>query len=446
LKKYILTLLFSISLFGNDIYRCVGYGKTRFEAVEDAKRSAIQQSRTEIETTFQNSASLKNGEAKQEISMNLKTSSNGVVSVELEIFSGKDDRDFKFDGVCRIAEAGEKSLQNIDQKSEEILKNAFREIENLEEISQKERKSLEFKILKLENDLSNLRNSANFDEVSEKIAYLKNDLENLPNIDEVQQSLLNQISTNFRVLNIKIEQISKSFKEELSVFQNSQNEKFRDFETSLGALYSDVSKLQSQISLLEKLQEYIFIILGFFGLIIIYLLFRRQKDEIHEIADISIRDKRVKIFSKKRKYKIGETLEIDFQHSFSSEMYIYIIDINNRDDTTFLFPTRIDNNRLLPNSKRHLERIEVVPPFGQDILKIIASPIPLEIPEIVYRGDSQVFADKRGFKNPNIGNIERDLANQTSVSDRDIIAHFRGQALKGGFQLFENFVELETSE
>jgi len=129
-----------------------------------------------------------------------------------------------------------------------------------------------------------------------------------------------------------------------------------------------------------------------------------------------------------------------------TEKYIYIVDINSRNKTTLIYPSPIDNNRISPNSNQKLPEIDVVPPYGKDILKIIASPIPLKIPKVVYGGKSDVFSDSRGFSNPNIENVERELAEKDRVSDRDIIAHFRGQALLKGFQLSENYIKLETRE
>ncbi|EJF06251.1 hypothetical protein ThvES_00016790 [Thiovulum sp. ES] len=447
MRKFLAIFLLSKLVFGNELYQCSGSGKNEAEAILNAKKSASLKSETKLESSFYDKRSLKNGEVTIDASSKISTSSSSVVSVELVLSSGFKNGKFQFYGVCQIGVEKADNLQKVDSETLQKIEKLFSKIEFLEEKNGFQKRELENRISILQNNLTNLEQNLNSDEVQKRISNLQNELKNFPNISEIQNSILKKISSNFRVLNIKIEKISESFQLDLENLQKEQNQKIDNLEISIGAISSDISKLGSRVSILEKFQNYIFILLGVFGFGILFLFFRTsKKDEIHKIADISVRDKRVQISSAKRKYQKGEALEITFWHKFESEMYIYIVDINNRDETTFLFPTRIDNNRLFPNRKRQLERIEVVPPFGMDILKIIASPIPLEIPEIIYEKESQIFKDKRGFQNPNIAEIETGLANQTSISDRDIIGHFRGQALKGGFVLFENFIELETKE
>jgi hypothetical protein len=447
MRKLLLLFLFSKLVFGNELYQCSGSGKNEAEAIWNAKNSASLKSETKLESYFHDKRSLKNGEVTIDASSKISTSSSSVVSIELVLSSGVENGKFKFHGVCQVGTQKNDNLKKVDPETLQKIEKLFSKIELLEERNNLQKRNLENQISVLQNDLAKVQESLNNDEVQQRILNLQNELKNFPNISEIKNSLLQKISSNFRLLNLKMENISKKFQNDLEILEEKQSEKIKNIEFSIGTLNSDISKLSSRVSILEKFQNYIFILLGIFGLGILFLIFRTfKKDEIHKIADISVIDKRVEIDSKKRKYRKGEELEISFWHKFESEMYIYIVDINNRDETTFLFPTRIDNNRLFPNRKRQLERIEVVPPFGMDILKIIASPIPLEIPEIIYEKESQIFKDKRGFQNPNIAEIETGLANQTSISDRDIIGHFRGQALKGGFVLFENFIELETKE
>jgi hypothetical protein len=152
------------------------------------------------------------------------------------------------------------------------------------------------------------------------------------------------------------------------------------------------------------------------------------------------------ISTEKRVFHRGEKALINFSHSLEKDNYLYIVAINNRDETNLIYPAPTDQNLTQPNSQRSLPEIEVVPPFGRDILKIIASPLPLQVPKVVYGEKSKIFSNSRGFSNPKIANIEKELANRSEISDKDIIAHFRGQALNGGFTIYENHIELETRE
>jgi hypothetical protein len=138
-----------------------------------------------------------------------------------------------------------------------------------------------------------------------------------------------------------------------------------------------------------------------------------------------------------------EKLRATVFHKFKTEMYLYIVNLNSENRVEFLYPTSKDNNLIPPNRTLSTPDFDITQPFGKDIFKVIASPLPLEIPKIAYKS-SKIFADSRGFKNPEIESIQKELAESSEVSNMDIIGHFRGQALKNNFKLYENFVELET--
>jgi hypothetical protein len=83
MRKAISVLLFSIQLFGNEIVKCSGEGRTESEAIVNAQRKALQSFNTKLKVHFQKDISVVDREAKEKITYKLETSSNGVVSLLL---------------------------------------------------------------------------------------------------------------------------------------------------------------------------------------------------------------------------------------------------------------------------------------------------------------------------------------------------------------------------
>jgi hypothetical protein len=432
MKKLSLLLGFLTLQLYSEVYQCSGYGDRVSEAKEEAKKSAVASSSTYIKSVFNKYNSTSSG---KELSYTLQTVANGICRIE----SGRvlrEDSEFLFRGTCIVENESIRETEKI-----------FREIEELKNRLESQKVELLNRVQDMENRLIEVSDKSEVKRLKVEISKLNQRIDNLPKLSNIYKNLNYQIVQNSRVLNRKMTIISGNLSSEISSFQRSFNLKTADIDLEIGALGSDIEKLSHRVSLLEELMRYIFYILGGIGLILIFLLFRRSETvTIQKVADIGTADKRVILKTAKKLYRKGEKLLIEFSHKLPSENYIYIIDINSRNETTLLYPAPTDNSLLMPNSLQKLPEIEVVPPYGKDILKIIASPIPLKVPKIVYGTESRVFSDSRGFQNPNIATIETDLAEKSEISDKDIIAHFRGQALSKGFQLSENYIELETRE
>ena len=418
--KSFLYLILTVALFG-EIHNCSGVGETPSEAKEEAKKSAVAESSTYIKSVFQKSSSLNN---KKEMRYILETIAKGVCKIEsgkVQIFNNH----WEFHGVCKVE-------NEAISKTEEILQRVER-LENREN-------SIFEKIANLENQIQNLpKDSEQVEGLKREIESLKIEVEKFPKVENLYYT----ISQNYKTTNLRISKLFTNLESEIESLESLQKEEISKFENRFATISQNISNLESRVSILERYQKYIFLTLSIFGVVILLLLFRRGVT-IEKIADISTVSDKVEISTEKKIYYKNEKLKIDFANRLDREMYFYIIDINMRDETTLLYPAQNDNNLLLPNSKRELPEIDVVPPFGRDILKIIASPLKLEIPKIIYGKKSRVFKDSRGFSNPNIDKIEMEIAEESIVSDKDILAHFRGQALKSGFTLFENYIEVET--
>jgi len=418
--KYFIFIFFTISLF-SQTYQCSGFGETKSEAKEEAKKSAIASSSTYLKSVFEKDISAKDG---KNIRYTLQTIATGICKIESGKTSFSDDV-FEFQGVCQVEN------ESITQ-TEEILKR----VSSLEQ----NRDMIFREIKNLQNKILDFSNGSDISDLKAQISELETRVENFPKTENIYY----QISQNFKTTNIRISKISEKLEKTISDLENSQNRKIIEIQNRI----SDISdSLEKRVSILEKYQNYIFSALGGIGLILIFLLFRKPKQiTIEKIADISVVSKKIKISTSKKVYFQNEKLEIEFSNHLEKEMFFYIIDINMRDETTLIYPSKKDNNLLSKNSSRKLGKIEIVSPFGKDILKIIASPVKLKIPKIIYEKKSKVFDNNRGFANPEIEKIEQNLADETEISDRDILAHFRGQALNGKFTIFENFVEVETRE
>jgi hypothetical protein len=453
MRKAISVLLFSIQLFGNEIVKCSGEGRTESEAIVNAQRKALQSFNTKLKVHFQKDISVVDREAKEKIAYKLETSSNGVVSLLLpEVI--KDGEKFLVKGICqinnnlksRVLELQEKissnstslsELQNgleilnfeiesfqkeslqIDAETEKRILKLLYKLENLEDSSKHQKEVLKLEIDYLQRDLKELK-TVTADEVQNQILELQNDLENLPDISEVRDSLLYQIRTNFRVLNEKIEVISDRFEESVSNFKSEQKEKIDKLENSISTISSEIENLESRVSILEKYQIYIFSALALLFFLILFLLFRKRDSETEKIADIHTIDNRVKIELNSKILTSKEKLRATVFHKFKTEMYLYIVNLNSENRVEFLYPTSKDNNLIPPNRTLSTPDFDITQPFGKDIFKVIASPLPLEIPKIAYKS-SKIFADSRGFKNPEIESIQKELAESSEVSNMDII-------------------------
>ena len=190
-------------------------------------------------------------------------------------------------------------------------------------------------------------------------------------------------------------------------------------------------------------------VLALFILLFFLYLLRKKAPTLEMIADTARVSDKIKLSAPARVFSPGDKLRVTFEHTLGKEMYAYLVDINLRGETTLLYPAPHNNNRLASGTRYTLPDdigLDVVPPFGKDVIKALLCEVPLNLPDLSPDEPSIVFADSRGFSNPNIEAIQTELADKPKISDKDVIAFFRGEAKKHGAALYEASVAIETRE
>ena len=223
--------------------------------------------------------------------------------------------------------------------------------------------------------------------------------------------------------------------------------------TMLASTQRQKEKIEQKIEIIVKqdntpLYAALGVLALFIFLFFLYLL-RKKAPTLDMIADTARVSDKIKLSAPARVFTPGDKLYVDIEHRLDKEMYVYLIDINSREGTTLLYPAPHNQNRLSPNKRYKLPDdigLDVVPPFGKDIVKAILCEVPLELPTISREAPSIIFADSRGFSNPNIEKMQNEVAQKSTVSDKDVIAFFRGEASKKGVAVYEANIAIETRE
>ena len=174
-------------------------------------------------------------------------------------------------------------------------------------------------------------------------------------------------------------------------------------------------------------------------------------DTVSEQGDFNVRISTTKGGDSPVYYR-GENIKFHMQ--VASPLYVYLYDINSKNEVTLLYPYK--RNMMQQKLKSgELYKIpadtdkfdfKVVPPYGIDGIKIFASDKELPIPQFSTDVPSRSFRGDAREEDKNRRGIQVVLANKLKINPKDLVDYYRGVAKKHGANLFEDSLIIETKE
>ncbi len=149
-------------------------------------------------------------------------------------------------------------------------------------------------------------------------------------------------------------------------------------------------------------------------------------------------------------YHTNENME--FWVIAKKPVYLYIYDITNRSKAALIYPYTLDNPQqpLFPGSVKVLPEedagfeYKVVPPYGQEMVKVFAATTQLPIPDLVTSKTSLSYPDRTRAISVERTRVQSTLAERRAINPDDLVDYYRGLATKLGVEVYENSVIVET--
>ena len=156
--------------------------------------------------------------------------------------------------------------------------------------------------------------------------------------------------------------------------------------------------------------------------------------------------------SKSPVYHEGEL--IIFLVQTKKPLYLYVYNFTVKDDVTLLYPYEIDSNQsptipgsplAIPDETDDFE-LEVLPPFGMDVIKVFASPVKLPIPKLNSNIPTTSFSDGVRAIGKKRKKIQQQLSIKKSINPNDLVDYYRGLSGQLGVDVFEDSLIIETGK
>lgn len=154
--------------------------------------------------------------------------------------------------------------------------------------------------------------------------------------------------------------------------------------------------------------------------------------------------------SKHPVYRSGELMT--FLTQTKRPLYLYIYNFTSRGDVGLLYPYEVDSRQsptipgtllAIPDETDNFE-LEVIPPFGMDVIKVFASPVKLPIPRLNNQVPSKSFSSGVRAIGKRRKQIQQELSLVHTINPEDLIDYYRGVADQHDVKVFEDSLIVET--
>ncbi|OGR17967.1 MAG: hypothetical protein A2X81_15105 [Desulfobacterales bacterium GWB2_56_26] len=149
-----------------------------------------------------------------------------------------------------------------------------------------------------------------------------------------------------------------------------------------------------------------------------------------------------------------ENEKIVFLVQLKKPLFLYIYSISTTKQAELLFPYENTQKQkpmlpgdllVFPDDSAGFEFL-VQPPFGTDIIKVFASPVALEIPEISDTVPQVSYVQGTRAVSKKRVEAQHALAARATIHSHDLVDYYRGMATKLTIELFEDSLLIETTK